>query len=265
MNSNEKYCIFLDIDGTLLGKNPDAFKENIDTIQKLRNLGHKVFVSTGRATSFIPPIIDISANFDGIISGAGALAKMGDKVLVSNFMPYDIVKKYAEFAMKNKLPAVIEGTDNMYHFGFSEGVSTDGVDIVVGESWIKLDADNIEAVLTDDIPIEKLTVLSDVPKDLDALMGDDYILLRFSQHTEVIQKNHGKGYAMLEVAEILGIPPEHTIAIGDSMNDFDMVKMAGIGIAMENASQELKNAADMIAGHVDDAGVAKVLKKVFNL
>ncbi len=265
MNTNENYCIFLDIDGTLLGSNPKAFEENIATIQKVRSLGHKVFISTGRATSFIPDLLNISTDFDGVISGAGALSKMGNKVLVESLMPYDVVEKYAEFALKHQLPAVIEGTDNMYHFGFSEGVSTDGVNIIVGDDWIKLDNDNIKEILTADISVEKLTVLSDVPKEFDVLMGDKYTILRCSKHTEVIQKEHGKGQAMLEVAELLGIPAERTIAIGDSMNDYDMVVSAGIGIAMENGAARLKEAADIIAGHVDDAGVSKVLKEIFEL
>ncbi len=265
MNKNDKYCIFLDIDGTLLGNNPDAFRENVATVQKIRSLGHKVFISTGRATSFIPDELDIPNNFDGVISGAGALSKMGDTVLVESLMPFDVVKKYAEFAMKNQLPAVIEGTDKMYHFGYSSGVDTDGVSIIVGESWVKLDAENIEDILTADIPIEKLTVLSDVPKEFEDILGDDYIVMRFSQHTEVIQKNHGKGQAMLEVAELLDIPQKNTIAIGDSMNDYDMIKAAGMGIAMKNACDKLKSAADMIADDVDNAGVSKVLKEIFNL
>ncbi len=265
MNTTEKYCIFIDIDGTLIGKNHSAFEENIATIQKVRALGHKVFLNTGRATSFIPQELKAENVFDGIVSGAGAVSRMGDKILVECRMPYDVVKKYSEYSIKNKLPAVIEGTDHMYHFGFTKGVATESVEIIIDDGWIKLDSENLDTVLTPDLVIEKLTVLSRDTEGLDELLGDDYIVLRLPYHTEVIRKNHGKGKAMLEVAELLNIPPERTIAIGDSMNDYDMVKEAGIGIAMGNASNQLKEVADIIADSVDDAGVSKVLKKIFNL
>ncbi len=265
MNTNEIYGIFLDIDGTLLGSCDDALEENIETIKRLRALGHKVFLNTGRATSFIPSIFKNNPDFDGIISGAGALSVMGDRVLVKSLMPYDVVKKYSEFAMENKLPAVIEGTDNMYHFGFSKGVASDGVEILVDDSWILLNADNIDRIITPDVAVEKLTILGGVPQTINDILGDDYYALRLSHHTEIIQKNHDKSKAMLEVAELLDIPRERTVAIGDSMNDYDMVRLAGIGVAMGNASEKLKDVADMVADDVNSAGVSKILKKIFNL
>ncbi len=265
MNTNEQCCIFLDIDGTLLGDDRSAFEENIATIQRVRALGHKVFLNTGRATSFIPVELKDNSKFDGIISGAGALSKIADKVLVECLVPHDIVLKYAEYSIKHRLPAVIEGTDHMYHFGFTKGLATESVEIIVGEDWIKLDSNNITSIITPDVPIEKLTVLSTDTEGLDVIVGNEYNVLKLPYHTEVIRKNHGKGDAMLEVAEILNIPVERTIAIGDSMNDYDMIKLAGIGIAMENAPDNLKADADMICGGVDDSGVSKVLIEIFNL
>lgn len=255
----KKYCIFLDIDGTLIGSNKEAFAENIDTIQRTRALGHKVFISTGRATSYLPEELNLSVNFDGAISGAGAVSKVGNKVLSENLMPYDIVRKYADFAIQHRISAMMEGRDKLYHFGFSEWVPSDD------ERWVKLDRDNIDNVLTAEVPIEKFTISGEIPKTLDELLGEDYVILRYSNYGEVIQKNRGKGKALLEMAEILGIPAENTVAIGDSVNDLDMIEAAGIGIAMGNACEELKTVADMITDDVDDAGVSKALKKIFNL
>ncbi len=265
MSINNTHCIFLDIDGTILGSNYDAFEENINTIKILRSMGHKVFISTGRATAYMPEELNLSDDFDGVISGAGAVSKMGDRILAESLIPYNIVLKYADFAMEHKLPAVIEGQNSLYHFGFSGGVDNDHISIIIDDKWTKLDKSNIKDILTPDVPIEKLTVLGDIPLELDSILGDEYIILRFKYHGEIIQKNRGKGKALLEVAEILDIPIERTIAIGDSMNDFDMIKAAGIGIAMGNANDELKQAADMIADDVDSAGVSKILKKIFCL
>ena len=77
--SKKQYGIFIDIDGTLLGKNANALSENIDTIQKIRTLGHKVFLSTGRSSAYLPVELETDKNFDGVISGAGALLNMEGK------------------------------------------------------------------------------------------------------------------------------------------------------------------------------------------
>jgi len=63
---------------------------------------------------------------------------------------------------------------------------------------------------------------------------------------EVFGKNAGKGNAGLKLAEILGIDKKDTIAVGDSTNDYTMIKAAGLGLAMENAVDELKAVADTI-------------------
>ncbi len=262
---NKKHCIFLDIDGTLIGESEEAFEKNINTIQKVRSLGHKVFISTGRSTAYLPLKIKNSDAFDGIVSGAGAVSRMGDRELFKNFMPYSIIEKYCQFAIENRLPGILEGVNDMYHFGFAEGFEEDSLRVAVEDRWIKLDKENISKIITPDVPIEKFTVLGEIPEELDRTLGDDCVILRFSHYGEIIQKTRGKGKALLEILEILDIPVECSIAIGDSMNDYDMIKTAGLGVAMGNAPVSLKNVADMITDTVDNAGVSAALTKIFKL
>ena len=63
---------------------------------------------------------------------------------------------------------------------------------------------------------------------------------------EIFSKKAGKGNAVLKLAEILGIDRRETISVGDSTNDMTMITAAGLGLAMENAVDELKNAADTV-------------------
>ena len=63
---------------------------------------------------------------------------------------------------------------------------------------------------------------------------------------EIISKNAGKGNALMVLADLLGIDRAVTIAVGDSTNDMTMVRQAGLGLAMENAVDELKAAADQV-------------------
>ena len=68
-----------------------------------------------------------------------------------------------------------------------------------------------------------------------------------------------KGSALLRLAEHLGIAREETIGMGDSDNDTAMIKAAGLGLAMENACDELKQAADQVICHCDDHAMRYVL------
>lgn len=63
---------------------------------------------------------------------------------------------------------------------------------------------------------------------------------------ELFCRQAGKGKAMRALAEHLGFPYKQTIAVGDSTNDSDMVKLSGLGLAMKNAVPELKETADFV-------------------
>lgn len=71
-----------------------------------------------------------------------------------------------------------------------------------------------------------------------------------------------KGIGLLELARMLGVPPEETMAIGDSSNDISMIRAAGLGVAVANATDEAKAAADYVCRDDNDAGgVAEAIEK----
>lgn len=71
-----------------------------------------------------------------------------------------------------------------------------------------------------------------------------------------------KGVGLLELARMLGIPPEETMAIGDSSNDIPMIRAAGLGVAVANATDETKTAADYVCRENNDVGgVAEAIER----
>lgn len=76
---------------------------------------------------------------------------------------------------------------------------------------------------------------------------------------ELVDKRCSKGLAIEHLIHYLGIPREETIAIGDGYNDIPMLEYAGLGIAMGNASDAVKAAADAVTDTNDNDGVAKAL------
>lgn len=80
------------------------------------------------------------------------------------------------------------------------------------------------------------------------------------KNIEVNAAGVNKGRALIKLGELLGIRREEIMAFGDGANDLKMIKEVGVGVAMENAKDELKEAADYIAGSNDKDGVARFIE-----
>ncbi len=252
---NDKYAVFLDIDGTLMGGSPAALKKNLDVIQKVRALGHKVLISTGRATAYLPENIDIGKYFDGVVSGAGARVVIGGKEVFLKTMTRENIKAFCEYNLKNGIIGVLEGVENMFFMGIIEEAQG---------KWININEENVSEYIKKDFSVEKFTILGTAPKELESVLND-CVILQHNGYAELLQNGCSKSSGMEIAAKEFGIDIYRCIAMGDSLNDLDMIETAGTGVAMGNAVQEIKDAADMITDDVDNAGVAAALKKIFCL
>ncbi len=79
---------------------------------------------------------------------------------------------------------------------------------------------------------------------------------------DIINEGVSKASAVEIVLNYLDIKIENSFAFGDGLNDLEMLKFVGTGVAMGNAFEELKNAADLVTESVSDNGVQKALKKL---
>ncbi len=78
---------------------------------------------------------------------------------------------------------------------------------------------------------------------------------------EFMRNDADKGTGLAALAARLGIAREEVIAIGDGENDIPMLRWAGLGVAMANAPDDVKAAADLIAPHCDEDGCAQIMEK----
>jgi len=253
---NESYVIFLDIDGTLMGGAEASLKRNLDIIEKVRSLGHKVFVNTGRSAAFLPAHIDVNRYFDGVVSGAGARITVAEKEIFCELIDLDDVKQFSRLCVDYGSLSVLEGVDKMFFVGSKNDLHPD---------WILLNKDNIDKLITDDVRIEKFSVYGKALQETVEGLKGDYVIIQHKGYAEIVKKGYSKAEAMKIVLEYFGIPREHSIAMGDSLNDFEMIEYAGIGVAMGNAIPEIKHIAQKITSDVDDAGVAVALEEIFEL
>ncbi len=253
---NKRYAVFVDIDGTLMGNSREALQKNIDVIQKVRSCGHKVLINTGRSTAYMPKEFDAGRYFDGVVSGAGARIMLDKKEIFCKLMPEAAIRHFSETCYGTVDVSILEGVEEMYIVGPERAFVYD---------WKFITPENIESYIRNGIMIEKFTILGNAPDKLQDVMGNDYLVIQHSTYAEIIHKAYTKAGAMRMVLDYLGIPTGQSIAIGDSLNDFDMISAAGIGVAMGNAIQEIKDIATMTTASVDEAGVAEALEEIFKL
>ncbi|MGI6558176.1 MAG: Cof-type HAD-IIB family hydrolase [Limnochordia bacterium] len=110
--------------------------------------------------------------------------------------------------------------------------------------------------------IEEPEVLAVVESSLREELGQAIGITRSrADSLEIIHPQASKGRALLWLARQMGIDPEEILAIGDSHNDLDLLKVAGVAVAMGNAEQVVKDRADFITADCDGDGVAVALGK----
>lgn len=248
---------FFDIDGTLVSfKTKQVPASAVKAINYLRGKGIKVIVSTGRSITAIDHIKHLA--FDGFICfNGGCLATHDGTVLYRQAMHPEDVRQLVEYSHRNQMSYAL-----MYEHGslISSSVAPDILalhehiklplppvvdrnnldvhNVLQGNIFLSLEAEAtfMEAVMPNSVASRWAPSFADVnPKGLSKLSGVEF----FCNHFDI------------EIAE--------TIAFGDGGNDIDMIKGAGIGIAMGNANDNVKAIADYITDDVDDDGIWNAL------
>ena len=82
------------------------------------------------------------------------------------------------------------------------------------------------------------------------------------EYYEILPKGMSKGNVLIKIAQLLGIDRNRTIAIGDNDNDASMLSCAGVGLAVANASEQAKKAADIITVSNEESAIAKLVSNL---
>lgn len=249
----ERYAVFLDIDGTLISDSFEIPERNKKAIAAAREKGHMVFINTGRSWGNIPPVLMEQFDVDGIVAGSGVMITLGGETVFQMSMSKDLVKRLTEYAFDHReYWYIFEGLKNIY------AVSND----------IRKRADYQipltkpgDFVLMNDDEIQVIAMGIKVPDDFKETFKDEITVFQFDTYADCVIKGVNKAKGIEKVLELTGIKKENTIAIGDSNNDFDMINFAGIGVAMANAQQSILDIADYVTASARDCGVAVALEK----
>ena len=267
--------VSVDLDGTLLDLDMTLSKVNVDAIKELAERGILVVPNTGRTLSEMPSEVRDNENVRYIIHSDGsAVYDKQSKKRFSLGMSRDTTARVL---------ALLRGRKT------SLSVRNGGVSYVKAEEHNDAGYDSCRVhplykqfLYLTNTPIENFDAFVDSLPETEMIcaffaddgeleqcrkelleMDDVQIASSAPYNLEIFSVNAGKGNALLHLADELGIDREATIAVGDSPNDKDMVTKAGLGLAMENACDELKALADGVACKNTEHILKYLLEKYF--
>lgn len=252
-------ALFFDIDGTLVSFSTHLIPQSaIKAITKAKEKGIKIYISTGRPLSLINNIDSIKHLIDGYITTNGAYCIVKGEVISCNPIPENDVLTVMRLADEMNFACMVVGENDLAVYN-----SNDKVDVIFRQM---LNVQNLKENVPME-PILKQRILQLTPIISDA---EERIIMPhltgcissrwYPDFIDITAQNVDKGYGLLSIAFHQGIKIEDTMAFGDGGNDISIIKRAGIGIAMGNANQDLKEIADYITSSVDDNGIYNALK-----
>lgn len=265
-----KKIIFLDIDGTLVPGGTNVPPESaVRAIRAAQQNGHLVYLCTGRNMAMLSPLL--AYGFDGVVASAGGYIQCGEKELYNHPMPTTQRDAALKVLHENGVSCLIETKDATYA---DANLTKFLADEVTGQENSEMQ--RWKRAMQEDLGVRPMQEYHDEPVYKLVMMFKDEAQMAAPRaalerefnfcmqgtsmsgdlNGELINRAFDKGRAVSKVCAALGIPVEDSIAFGDSMNDYEMVQAAGIGIAMEDGSPALKAVADSVCPPVGQDGIA---------
>ena len=269
-----RYIIGSDLDGTLLGKGEIISEENLSAIKEMRDRGVCFVPNSGRSFGEMPKAVLENPHIRYYIGADGAA--IWDKETGERM----------SFAMSRELAAPM--VDLLYSYPTlitvrSRGVCYADAEKCNPEGYEKYRLSKSYGLFTD-YYIEKVEYFDKFIRELEDIemicvfftddesmleckarieaLGEFVVASSEPTNLEIFHKSAGKGNALLALAELLGVPRERTIAVGDGKNDMDMIKKAGISLAMANAVEELKAEADRTICYCEEHSARYILDNI---
>lgn len=246
-----------DLDGTLFNKKGEISEQNYAAIKTMYERGIYFVPTSGRSFGEMPKVLKENPYIRYYIgSDGGTIYDKKTNTTHSLTLPKELSHFILDKLFCYPVNIVLHA-DNASYVDADMHNADDYRAHNYSESWIQLAFETYEPVKN----FKEFAYTKDVElfcpffKNYDEILeckeffGAHPELLVAQSHKynlEVFWKNAGKGNALLMLADILGIDRRDTIAVGDSTNDLTMIEAAGLGLAMENAVDELKSIAHTV-------------------
>jgi Cof subfamily protein (haloacid dehalogenase superfamily) len=255
----QRKIIFFDIDGTILShRNYKISKSTITAIREARANGHLVFINTGRTFSEIDDEIK-EVGFNGYVCGCGTYITYDSSVLFHKTLDLQTRQSIVQDLLRLKIDAVLEGNEAIFFNNRSHNEQLDFIkDMYQRKHFSILDWEG------SDLDFDKFCIWINSTQAVNTFREkykDQFdFISRDNRFLEVIPKGFSKATGIEYLLNHLSIPHENAYALGDSANDYTMLKYVRHSIGMGNSEEIIRSIVSYITKDVDDGGVEHALK-----
>lgn len=252
-------AIFFDIDGTLLSFNTHLVPESTQrALRRLREQGIKLFIATGRppkTAGYLHEVFDF--DFDGYVTMNGQYCLVGDEVIHEQCIASEHLADLLPYLEERQIPCDFVELDHIY-INLRNEETEKLKNLLGGDDVLGPTVDVRRALENKVYQLSPFISEADEPEFFRHLPGCK--AARWSPlFTDVIPEAGGKPVGMDHMIRHFGIAPGEVMAFGDGGNDLDMLVHAQIGVAMGNAVDAVKAAADYVTTDVDHDGIRNAL------
>ncbi|MBQ6165440.1 MAG: HAD family phosphatase [Clostridia bacterium] len=264
--------IALDLDGTLLDPDKKLSEENAAALERAAEEGIEIVPATGRFYRGMPQIIRELPYVRYVITINGAA--VFDVVRQETVCGSEIPRERAVEVMErfDGMPVIYDCyqdgwgrmTQAFYDRAEEFAANLHSLDMIRNlrtpvpelKAYLKGRASGVQKI---QIFFKDMQLRAQMLKTLPEEFPDLVVTTSIVNNIEFNSREATKGVALKKLAARLGIPIEETMAFGDDLNDIPMLEAAGIGVAMGNAGEEVKRAADYVTDGCDHSGVAHAM------
>ena len=245
-----KLAVF-DIDGTLATKGNEVPKTALCTIEKLKKNGIHCLIATGRERENMLEILEITG-IENFIACNGHYVKYKNETLYRYTYPKKVMETVQKLCEKDG-----------YYYGFSSGT---GMFIpkfdALKKELIHPFLEKIKTVEIIEGSVENIVLFAKDGGSEFKILADEYNLVAWGNGMyDMMKIGRSKAAGIEEIRAKLGVRQEEIICFGDGLNDLEMIEYAGLGVAMGDAREELKEIADHITDTAANDGIYKACKK----
>jgi Cof subfamily protein (haloacid dehalogenase superfamily) len=254
-------ALFFDIDGTLVSFQTHQIPQStLSALQQVHDRGHKIFIATGRPRFIINNLTALQSLglIDGYVTMNGSYCYIGDEVVYEKAIPRADADAIVHFCRDYKYSCVVVGRDHI--------VACHPDDVLRHVFYETLNVPPFHELSFDDYgqiaPILQFTpfITAEEETHLAPFMTHCESGRWHPAFTDITAKGNTKQRGIDEIIRHCGMPLSQTVAFGDGGNDVSMLRHAAIGVAMGQASDEVKDAADYVTASVDEGGIQKALQ-----
>ena len=259
--------IATDMDGTLLNSNSHISKQNEDAIINAQEKGVIFVLASGRPTpAMIPFVSQLKLDkLNGYLisyNGAAITRCSDNKNIFSLGLNEEDIRLWWDIANKYDVSIVTYVDDIIYCSKHTEYVDIEakvtGLEVKEIEDIKELDFTKTMKCML----VAKPSKIKDLYETTKKTLGDKYFIAISNPHfLEVANINVNKGQTLEHLCNLLNIKKDEVIACGDSYNDVDMLKIAGLSVAADNSPSDIKDICKYVSVHHDSHILEDIIKK----